>query len=302
MKKRIAGILFSLIALSSLFIFLLFLKTPGNKQVDFGLDDQLYGITVDDSWYDSVELDDIVAAIEDMPVKPIVRIVMSNDTEAKDYVDLFKRLHQVAYIMACPVDSYDMNQYDSVISYQRRFEDSFSHLSDYTDIWEIGNEVNGLEWIQQENSLITSKLEAAYQTIVAAGGQTALTFYYEKPNSQKSMFNWIEENIPNSMRQGLDYSFISYYEDENDGFQPQWQKVFKQFQALFPDSRVGIGECGKTALNASVESKISMAEEYYSMPKYTENYIGGYFWWYWVQDCLPHQRNRIYKAINEHMK
>jgi len=34
------------------------------------------------------------------------------------------------------------------------------------------------------------------------------------------------------------------------------------------------------------------------MPKYVKNYVGGYFWWYWVQDCVPHQNSEVFKAIN----
>lgn len=69
-----------------------------------------------------------------------------------------------------------MRQYKDVKSYQKRFADSYRYLSDYTDIWEIGNEVNGSDWIKQKDTLVVSKLKAAYQIISSAGGKTALTF------------------------------------------------------------------------------------------------------------------------------
>ena len=72
---------------------------------------KIYGITIDDGWYDEVKTEDIIEGIKKLPVKPIVRIVMSKDIKAKDYVSLFKEIHKVAYIMAQPVDSFEMNTY-----------------------------------------------------------------------------------------------------------------------------------------------------------------------------------------------
>ena len=62
--------------------------------------------------------------------------------------------------MACPVDSYEMNLYKDVNSYRKRFTDAYHYLSSYTDIWEIGNEVNGTDWIKAEEYLDYQKLKA----------------------------------------------------------------------------------------------------------------------------------------------
>ena len=75
---------------------------------------------------------------------------------AEENRKLFKEIHKVAYIMAQPVDSFEMNTYKNVESYKNRFEDSYKYLKDYVDIWEIGNEVNGEEWIK-ENPKFTVK-------------------------------------------------------------------------------------------------------------------------------------------------
>ena len=40
-----------------------------------------------------------------------------------------------------------------------------------------------------------------------------------------------------------------------------------------------------------------MFNKYYSMPLYSKNYIGGYFWWYYVYDCVPTNGNKVYKAV-----
>ena len=104
------------------------------------------------------------------------------------------------------------------------------------------------------------------------------------------------------MKNGLDYVFISYYEDDNDGFQPKWEDIFKNLEETFPNSKLGIGECGNTSKNATNQSKIRMINHYYTMPKYTANYVGGYFWWYWVQDCIPYKNNEVWSEIYKNMK
>lgn len=302
MKRKSQMILIGLLCLS-IFVFIgLCVSKIRPRKTTLKKDEQIYGVTIDDSWYDTTKTADIVSALKAMPVKPTARIVMSKDTSPKDYVRLFKKIHRVAYVMACPVDSYEMRQYKDVKSYQKRFADSYRYLSDYTDIWEIGNEVNGSDWIKQKDTLVVSKLKAAYQIISSAGGKTALTFYYENPKYDHDMLAWIKKNIPVRLRSKLDYSFISYYEDDNEDYQPDWQVVFSRLQNLFPNSNVGMGECGNTAANATKNSKGAMAKRYYTMPKYTKHYVGGYFWWEWVQDCVPHENNSIYNAINKSLQ
>ena len=60
--------------------------------------------------------------------------------------------------MATPVDSSEMITYKSVKSYEKRFSDSYKHLKDYVDIWEIGNEINGENWIGKDEQFIADKI------------------------------------------------------------------------------------------------------------------------------------------------
>ena len=302
MKRKIQMLLIGLLCLSILIFVGICVSKVRPTKTTLKKDTQLYGVTIDDSWYDRTKMTDIIAALKAMPVKPTVRIVMSKDSSPKSYVNLFRKLHKVAYVMACPVDSYEMNLYKDVNSYRKRFVDAYHYLSSYTNIWEIGNEVNGTDWIKQKNTLITQKLKAVCQTISSAGGKTALTFYYENPKYDHDMIAWIKKNIPVVLRSRVDYSFISYYEDDNEGFQPKWKDVFINLEKIFPNSKLGIGECGNTSQNATKESKIKMINHYYSMPKYTDNFIGGYFWWYWVQDCVPYKNNEVWSEISNNMR
>ena len=263
----------------------------------------LYGITIDDSWDKTrVTVQQIVNAIKAMPIKPTVRIVMSKGTAIADYKPLFLAIHQVAYVMATPADSEDMKKYTNVDSYVKRFQDSYKELSAYTDFWEVGNEINGegKDWLGDNPQFIADKAYGAYKFIRSKNAKTVLVSYYFKPGDQKvTMEDWLKRYIPEDMKKQLDYVLVSYYEDDNDNYQPNWQEVFNNLESIFPSVKLGIGECGNNDYKKySVQSKVERAKHYYSMPKYVKNYVGGYFWWYWVQDCVPHQNSEVFKAIN----
>ncbi|WP_107878384.1 hypothetical protein [Neisseria animaloris] len=267
------------------------------------LPDFFYGVTIDDGWEGKIKPIHITDALKAMPVKPVVRIVMSAEKPPAEYKKLFAAIHRTVYIMATPVDSSEMKKYPTVSAYLKRFESSYQALAEYVDIWEIGNEINGENWLGNNPQFLADKAAAAYRYIRSKKAATALTTYYFAPNMQKTtMRNWLARHIPADMKQHVDYVFVSYYEDDNNGFQPDWKNVFNELQTLFPHAKLGIGECGNTRKNASVESKTDMIRHYYSMPKYTPNYVGGYFWWYWVQDSVPHQGNKVWEEISKHMK
>ena len=83
-----------------LFIFYFFFNFSSNLlATEIKTQEKLYGITIDDSWYDDVKIENIIEGIKNLPIKPVVRIVMSKDVKPKDYVSLFKKVHKVAYIL-----------------------------------------------------------------------------------------------------------------------------------------------------------------------------------------------------------
>ncbi|MFC2477046.1 MAG: hypothetical protein ACFNTU_06105, partial [Catonella sp.] len=179
-----------------LMVFVVFVISSFTVVVGAQTNNKIYGLTIDDGWYDDVSLKEVVSSLKKLKIRPTARIVMSKDTEPKEYVKMFREIHKVADVMAEPVDSYEMNLYKDVESYRKRFKDSYKYLGKYVDIWEIGNEVNGEEWIKQDNSLVADKIIAAYNEIKTKGGKTAVTFYYENPDYQRDMFEWIKTYIP----------------------------------------------------------------------------------------------------------
>ena len=262
----------------------------------------LYGLTIDDSWEGTRRLAAIVEALQRLPARPTVRIVMSKDRSPQCYRGLFKAIHRVADIMAQPVDSSDMHSY-STERYQQRFAESYQYLSHYVAIWEVGNEINGQEWIKEDPHLTAAKVASAYRYIKDKHAAAALVPYYFPSNgSTLSMKEWLQTYLPDDLRQGVDYVLVSYYDDDNDGYQPNWRQVFTELETLFPEAKLGIGECGTPSEHAPMARKLQLFRHYYAMPQYTPRYVGGYFWWYWAHDGVPYKDNPLWEETAKYMK
>jgi len=275
----------------------------------------LHGITVD-----SVKnLPEIVASIQNLSQKMTTRIVYDTGKKASDYRDATVAIGKVSYVMGEIVDSFWMRCY-TVPEYLDRTKDYVDTLSDVVDIWEIGNEING-DWTfggtrkckpkasvkSTPASDIAAKMIAAYDYVKSKGKVAELTLYYNKgcgePDANE-MFTWAESNIPDRMKQALDYVLVSYYEDDCHGLQPDWPTVFQQLSKMFPNSKIGMGECGAQKRRAPYEVKKQYVDRYYRMRIDLPNFVGGCFWWYFVQDMVPykdanHRVNPMWQALND---
>ncbi|HNZ14546.1 MAG TPA: hypothetical protein PKI51_00900, partial [Anaerolineaceae bacterium] len=154
--------------------------------------EQFFGLTIDDVWYDDIALEDVLDGLKNLEVRPMVRIVMSSEIEPVDYINLFKSVAQYADIMASPVDSYVMNSYKDTESYLKRFTDSYESLAPYVSIWEVGNEINGTEWIKQSPELIVDKVSSVAKFLKSKGEKIALTLYCTDSPHQ-DMITWAEK-------------------------------------------------------------------------------------------------------------
>jgi hypothetical protein len=96
------------------------------------------------------------------------------------------------------------------------------------------------------------------------------------------------------LKANVDYVFVSYYEDDCNNYQPNWQRVFDSLHVLFPYSKLGIGECGTTYSNRKAE----YITRYYTMHITTPKYVGGYFWWYYRQDCVPWTTKPLWQVLD----
>jgi hypothetical protein len=222
------------------------------------------------------------------------RIVFDEWQPASGYVNAVNSLDGVCDIMGEILDSYYMNQY-SVQQFNSRVEEYVNLLGDKVDIWEVGNEING-EWLGHKDSVL-SKLNYAFWYVKKRGKTTAITLYYnyncwELP--QNEMFRWVNQNLSMKLKANVDYVFVSYYEDDCNNYQPNWQRVFDSLHVLFPYSKLGIGECGTTYSNRKAE----YITRYYTMHITTPKYVGGYFWWYYRQDCVPWTTKPLWQVLD----
>ena len=253
---------------------------------------RVYGVTID-----AISgLNNTVTSLQNLAYKPTTRIVFDEWQPASGYVNAVTQIHNVSFVMGEILDSYYMNQYTTA-QYAERVNEYFNTLGDRVDVWEIGNEING-EWLGPIPQVLV-KLFVAYKLAVTRNKKMALTLYYNKncwSNPQNEMFRWVTNIMPSKMRYKIDYVLVSYYEDDCNNLQPNWQQVFDSLHVLFPTSKLGIGECG--TLRSS--RKAEYMNRYYRMSINTPNYIGGYFWWYYKQDCVPYTQN-LWSVINNAM-
>jgi len=131
------------------------------------------------------------------------------------------------------------------------------------------------------------------------GGKTALTLYYDHNEefhnrTGDTVLAWARTNVPERMKQGLDYVFISYYDDSHTGgVKADLPEVFKRLAVIFPNSKIGFGEVGTDVKT----QKTAFIDRYYNMKIAQENFVGGYFWWYFKQDMVPRSKP-LWKTLN----
>ena len=277
-------------------VFMLIFCTPCIHAQTPKIHSPLYGITLDAVSASSISK--IIDAVKALPVKPTARVVIDAGANHEDLAPLLAKLHEVSYILLCPCDSFDMKLYETVESYTAHFADCVEHLAPYTDIWEVGNEINGEGWLGGTDELTGRKAYAAWTYVHERGFTAALTAYMFKPGSQSmTMEEWLEKFIPSDMKNALDYVLVSYYDGDNEGLHEDWNDMFSNLYKMFPNSLMGFGECGFANPHSIGRTFNAQADAYYRMKPYNDRYIGGYFWWYWQEDCVPHKKNPRWQKI-----
>ena len=242
----------------------------------------IYGVTID-----SVEaIDDIVSALRLLSRWPTSRVVFDSFLPPEHYVSALTRIQDVSFVMGEILDSSAMAFY-SLEDYRARVSDYVDTLADVVDVWEIGNEVNGA-W-SGDPTVVAAKISQAFTLVRGRGLRSALTLYYNEncaSHSWEEIFNWVETRVNETVRLGLDYVWISYYEEDCRGFRPDWLAVFARLAGLFPTSWIGFGEVG----TATEAQKANFLKRYYSLSIDHPAFVGGYFWWYFNSDMVPYDR------------
>jgi hypothetical protein len=252
---------------------------------------RLYGVTIA-----NVEnLPPTLDALRSLSQRPTARIVFDEYVSASAYAAAVRRIHTVAGTMGEILDSQSVPLY-APGAYASRVREYVDALRNDVDIWEVGNEVNG-EWLGATADVVT-KIATAYDYVKQTGGRSALTLYYNQDcwaDAGHEMFTWADANIPSRMKSGLDYVLVSYYEDDCNGLRPDWQPVFDRLGQMFPTAKIGFGEVGTT----DPAKKIDFIRRYYGLQIDHPRYVGGYFWWYFLEDMVPAAGNRYWNALNQ---
>lgn len=252
-------------------------------------DERIVGVTI----ADTAPLATIVESLRGLPRYPTARIVFDENVSAADYVTPVREIGAVSDVMGEILDSVYVPQL-STAAYLARTQEYLTTLGPDVDIWEIGNEING-EWVDDNaggTAEVVAKMSGAFDLVRAAGGKTALTLYGCSDTAPAyDMLTWAAANVPARMKTGLDYVLVSFYEGDCGVEPPDWQATFSALRALFPTAKLGFGEVGAVDLNGNPITNVSAAaaylQRYYQLPINVPGYIGGHFWWYFVEDMLP---------------
>jgi hypothetical protein len=259
--------------------------------------DPLYGVTID-----TVNpLADIVTSLSKFSHKPTVRIVFDEGQQPSTYAQAVMQIQPVGYILGMIADSTAIGQYTAP-QYAQRATDYLNAFGSQVDIWEVGNEING-EWLGSD---VPAKMTNAYNVFKTAGKRTALTLYYNGlddnqncySNKNNLMFRWAQANVPETMKQGLDYVFISFYEQDCPGVSKDWNTVFMQLHQMFPNAKIGFGENGTTKPTDPQSLKLQYINEYYPVWVDVPCYTAGHFWWNYAND---YKDSTVWNALNTAM-
>ena len=163
--------------------------------------------------------------------------------------------------------------------------------------WEVGNEVNG-GWLGEG---MTDKIDFAATRVRERfpNKYICLTFYWYgmQDSLQSSLFNWIDRNVTQRIKDKIDCVTNSIYVDQQPlGF--LWDKVQTRIAQLFPTSEVMVGELGfidPTVVGVFREGRAEWTDEEgaadyihnrYAAAFATPNAVGGGFWWYFDDEMI----------------
>ena len=128
-------------------------------------------------------------------------------------------------------------------------------------------------------------------------------------NPSYDMLTWAKKdsNVPQRIKQGVDYVLVSYYNDSCSPPQPEpnWKTLFANLATIFPNAKLGFGEIGwSTNTPPSVTKRTALIKHFYglrkNLPITVPNYVDGYFYWEFSLDMVPWTK-QLWNVINAAM-
>jgi len=258
-----------------------------------------------------------------LPRRPTIRIVYFPKDASPltpnptDFDQVTSNLKTVADVMGQILDSWYWDpgnmpgfNHDNVLARSQAFMNNAT-LAAKVDYWEIGNEANG-EWLFSNNySEVQRTVNDVAVYAKSINKKTVLTLFYNVLNCTSDtnhlMMPWVNRLLATypGIATKIDYVLISYYYDPCEGnTSPNWQSIFTTLHAKFPNSKLGMGECGWTAGGNVTQSKITTLTNFYSMNfAPTLPYIIGNFYWTYQEDCVSgYATNQYWLAIKNQVQ
>jgi hypothetical protein len=284
-----------------------------------GIPAYFYGVTDDESGTHTAA--QMATELQSFGTRMVVRLVYDGSgwAVASDAARI-AAYEPYAATMGQIYDSADVTSSAPTLAASTTLMNSYLASSPQPDIYEIGNEINGTPgggWLTGcPNDTVTFTSTTAcvqiynnlYTLAHAAGKKTALTFYYEpSPGTNYDMVGYaahLAAAFPTTMKTGLDYVLVSYYEVNNGNVRPAltgptgWNALFASLHTSFPNAKLGFGEIGlscpfgftgnncNTAGGPNLATTEGIANYYGTLPVVVSGatWVGGDFWWYWAED------------------
>ena len=265
---------------------------PASAAAASPADTPLWGLTIDRI----PRLKGLLGSIAALPSRPTARVYLDVHEPASYYAQPLTQIAGVSTVMGELLDSSDEKAI-SVAAFQERVESYIATLGRQVGIWEVGNEVNG-NWTGNYSD-VALKLTEAYEDVAAVNGRTALTLYANDfgPEhcgdgaAELTPLEFSQRYVPRQVADGLDYVLLSYYPTQCGGREPTAAELagnLERLHAFYPNAALGFGEVGlpRPAGRATLLRARQIMQWAYSLNPGLPYYIGGYFWWYAVQDAL----------------
>jgi hypothetical protein len=173
---------------------------------------------------------------------------------------------------------------------------------------------------------VANQIRDAYHFIDSKGKETALTFYYNehlgkgcwsedaKGGNEYEMLKWADKYVTDQqMKDGLKYVFISFYEDDckilkhkKKDDAPGFADKLNKLAGIFKYAGVGFGEFGPQCHSCQDERLCCIDQQKEFIRRYYKDYdelirplaaryVGGYFYWYFLQDMVPKTKPALSK-------
>lgn len=251
----------------------------------------MYGVTVDDI----AKLTAIKTAIDKFDKPITTRIVFDEGMNASYYANAVTQLSQVSQIMGELSDSEAFAKL-SANAYDARVDQYLAAFPTGITYWEVANEING-NWTGPYPT-VSAKIYSAYKKVKAKGQKAAITLWYNEGcgngASELDPIAFSNQYVPADMRAGLDLVTVSYYQTQCGNRVPSVSELtthFSKLHALYPNAKLGFGEIGfPNPVGSNTSAAVTMINYYHGLKINVPNYVGGYFWWYFVQDMVPESK------------